>query len=207
MPERDPRKDFLIAMYNQLMNDINRHIIVVWQSIATLGVAITAFTLVKDHVISVEIAVSIVLIICIWVIAHVYDASYWYNRNLVMIANIERQFLLASDLRDIHYYFGKHRPAGKMISHLKIQMWLALGIAGFVLAYEFLEVLLPMFCGTDKIRFVAFLPWVIAMIGIGVWVHFHRDTRQKYAEFVQNSPGITVDTTGISYGKGHGFRK
>jgi hypothetical protein len=32
--------------------------------------------------------------------------SYWYNRNLVIIANIERQFL---GRKEIHYYFGKHR--------------------------------------------------------------------------------------------------
>jgi hypothetical protein len=34
-PEK-ARSDFLIAMYNQLMNDINRHIVVVWQSVTAL---------------------------------------------------------------------------------------------------------------------------------------------------------------------------
>jgi len=30
------RLDFLIAMYNQLMGDINRHIVVIWQSVGVL---------------------------------------------------------------------------------------------------------------------------------------------------------------------------
>jgi hypothetical protein len=52
--------------------------------------------------------------------------SYWYNRNLVIIANIERQFL---GRKEIHYYFGKHRKKSAMITHLKIQYARGLGIA------------------------------------------------------------------------------
>ena len=54
--------------------------------------------------------------------ANLIDSSYWYNRNLVIIANIERQFLELKDLKEIHYYFGAHRPKNKMITHLKVQM-------------------------------------------------------------------------------------
>src|SRR5262245_16570834 len=102
------RSDFLIAMYGKLMNDINRHIVVVWQSVGVLFGAFAVFALVEKQVISLDIAASLIIFLCAWVIAHVYDAGYWYNRNLVIIANIERQFLRRSDLRDIHYYFGKH---------------------------------------------------------------------------------------------------
>lgn len=88
-PEK-PRRDFLLAMYGQLMNDINRHIVVVWQSVGVLFGAFAVFALVEKQIVSLDIATSLIVILCTWVIAHVYDAGYWYNRNLVIIANIER---------------------------------------------------------------------------------------------------------------------
>src|ERR1700733_12699076 len=100
MPEFDPQKarsDFLIAMYNQMMNDINRHIIVVWQAVGVLFGAFAVLALVEKQIITMDVAASLIIILCIWVIAHVYDSSYWYNRNLVIIANIERQFLRHED--------------------------------------------------------------------------------------------------------------
>ena len=114
----DRRDQFLIEMYKQMMNDINRHILVVWQSIATLVAAFAVFALVEKKVITLDIATSIIVLLCAWLCVHLLDASYWYNRNLAIIANIERQFLMTSDLRDIHHYFGSHRPGNRMIKHL-----------------------------------------------------------------------------------------
>jgi hypothetical protein len=82
--EFDPEKarsDFLIAMYNQLMNDINRHIVVVWQSVGVLFGAFAVFALVEKQIISLDVATSLIVLLCAWVVAHVHDASYWYNRN------------------------------------------------------------------------------------------------------------------------------
>jgi hypothetical protein len=205
MPDLDRRDQFLVAMYNQLMNDINRHIIVIWQSIGTLIAAIAAFTLVRDNVIPLDIACSIVLITCVWLIAHVYDASYWYNRNLVMIANIERQFLRRTDLREIHYYFGKHRPEGAMISHLRIQRGLALAIATLVLIFHFLKVILPIWQSSVKFDVLNTAPWIIAIGGIVIWIQSIISNRTKYSEFLRNSPGADIDTSGIEYHSGHGF--
>ena len=84
-PEK-ARLDFLLAMYAQLMNDINRHIVVVWQSVGVLFGAFAVFALVEKKILSLDIATSLIVMLCAWVIAHVYDASYWYNRNLVIIA-------------------------------------------------------------------------------------------------------------------------
>src|SRR3546814_2866580 len=44
--------------------------------------------------ISLDVAASLIILLCAWLYAHMLDAAYWYNRNLVIIANIERQFLL-----------------------------------------------------------------------------------------------------------------
>ena len=122
----DRRDEFLVEMYRQMFNDINRHIMVVWQSVGVVVGAFAIFALVEKNIISVDIATSIIILLCGWLFAHLVDSGYWYNRNLAIIANVERQFLNKSDLRDIHYYFGKHRPNNKMITHLRIQQ--ALGV-------------------------------------------------------------------------------
>jgi hypothetical protein len=65
------RSEFLIAMYNQMMNDINRHIVVVWQSVSVLVGAFAAWSLIEKKIISLDIAATLIVIITIWVIAHV----------------------------------------------------------------------------------------------------------------------------------------
>src|SRR5579859_5541016 len=103
----DDRKEFLTKMYDQMFNDINTHILVIWQSVGVLIGSFAVFALSEKGIIPIDLAISLVIILASWLMAHLYDASYWYNRNLVIIANIERQFLQKDDLRQIHYYFGK----------------------------------------------------------------------------------------------------
>ena len=204
MAEKDRRDEFLIALYNQLMNDINRHIIVVWQSVATLIGAFAAYGLVQQKLIPLDLAAAITLGACIWHLAHVYDASYWYNRNLVIIANIERQFLRQSDLKEIHYYFGKHRPVGSMISHLKIQYMFGAVIGVLVLVYHFVHVILPL-KSVAELSFLNVMPIAIAILGVlFLWRSAERN-EQKYREFLRNSPGAEIATVGVEYGVGHGF--
>ena len=71
-----------------------------------------------------------------WLLAHVFEASYWYNRNLVIIANIERQTIRTEDLKEIHYYFGKHRHIGSMIYHLRVQFVFGLLMGVLLLSYH-----------------------------------------------------------------------
>ena len=132
----DERKEFLVQMYNQMFNDINRHIMVVWQSIGVLIGAFAIFALVEKNIVSLDVAVALIVLLTAWLVAHLLDASYWYNRNLVIIANIERQFLTKDDLQKIHYYFGAHRPKNRMITHLKIQVALGAGLAVLVIGYH-----------------------------------------------------------------------
>lgn len=197
------RSTFLIAMYNQMMNDINRHIVVVWQSVGVLFAAFAAFALVEKKVIPLDIAISLIVFVCAWVIAHVYDAAYWYNRNLVIIANIERQFLKVSDLREIHYYFGEHRRAGEMITHLGIQKWLAVGVAGLVLLFHYFTVVSPAPSFSGLFTTLAVLPWISAVGGLGAWRHSHNKGVKRYKTFLQNSPGKDIDASGIKHGPGH----
>lgn len=202
------REELLLKIYDQMFNDINRHILVVWQSIGVLVGAFAIFALVEKQVVPLDFATSLVLLLAAWLIAHLFDAAYWYNRNLVIIANVERQFLEKEDLKNVHCYFGKHRKNNKMIEHLRIQLALAIGLASLVLIYHFVERVMPGFhsslSSVDPIRALPYLV-VIASSSYLLWLKKH--CRDKYREFVESSPGMPVDTTGISYGVGHGQGK
>lgn len=202
MTKDEDRSTFLIAVYNQMMNDINRHIVVVWQSVGVLFAAFAGLSLVEKQILPLDIGITLIVIVCAWVIAHVYDASLWYNRNLVIIANIERQFLRRSDLHDIHYYFGDHRRP-TVITHLRIQLWLAVGTCGLVLLYHFFSKVLPTISLAAPINWEATLPYIGAIIVGIVWYRSWRHAVERYETFLKNSPGVSIDTTGIQHGPGH----
>ena len=201
----DPeRRNFLIHMYDQMFNDINRHILVVWQSI---GVVIGAFALIglaERAILPLDVVVGLIALIGLWLLAHLEDAGYWYNRNLAIIANIERQFLEKADLKNIHYYFGKHRKKNVMLTHLKIQYFFGIGVILLILLYHFLtRVVQGLGAPWANFEPVRCLPYFIVIVGAIVVLRLHRKMKKKYAELIQNSPGIDVDTVGIVYGVGH----
>jgi hypothetical protein len=193
-------------MYNQMFNDINTHIIVVWQSISVLIGAFAVLALVEKKVITLDIGASVILLLCGWVLANLLDSAYWYNRNLVMIANIERQFLVPTDAHDIHYYFTAHRPNNKMITYLRIQTALGVGIGILMVLFHFITRVWPglglPFKYFDVQRTFPYL--VVAVVAVYVYrIRKHRD--RSYAEFLANSPGVQVSAENIRYGEGHGF--
>lgn len=200
------RDEILLRMYDQLFNDINRHITVIWQSISVIIGAFAVFTLVAKKIISIDLASSIIVLLVVWLIAHLYDASYWYNRNLTMIANIERQFLGKEDLREIHYYFGRHRPVNSMLTHLKIQYALGIGLGGLVILYHFIIRVVPGFSyPISNLDINRCLPYILLVIAIIYLYRLRKNRNQSYLEFLKNSPGKEIDTSGIDYGVGHGF--
>jgi hypothetical protein len=202
------RFEMLLRMYDQMFNDIDRHILVVWQSVGVLIGAFAVFALTEKNVISIDVATSLIVLLSGWLMAHLNDASYWYNRNLVIIANIERQFLSRQDLRNIHYYFGRHRPKNKMISHLRIQFAMALGLTGLIVLMHLFTRVLPGFrlsWHESVIDWQRALPYAMLAITLAVVAVLREEDNLAYSEFITNSPGIFVDTTGIDYGVGHGF--
>ncbi|SHJ87207.1 hypothetical protein SAMN04487911_1484 [Arenibacter nanhaiticus] len=132
----DRRDEFLLKMYEQMFNDIDRHHKIVWQVIGVLVGSFAFIALAEKGFIPIDIAVAVIVLLALWVIAHVYDSNYWYNRNLVIISNIERQFLQSSDLKDIQYYFGEHRDKNAVQTSLKIQLYIAYGIILVFLLYH-----------------------------------------------------------------------
>lgn len=199
------RQELLLKMYDQLFNDINRHIVVIWQSISVLIGAFAIFALVEKNIISIDLASAIIVLLSAWLLSHLYDSAYWYNRNLTMIANIERQFLLKEDLKNIHYYFGKHRPVNSMLTHLKIQFALGVGLCSIVLLYHFVTRVVPGFGGSfEHIDPVRALPYIVVFASFFFLKWIRNNRRDSYREFLYNSPGIEVDTNGLNYGVGHG---
>ena len=201
------RDEFLIHMYDQMFNDINRHIMVVWQSIGLVIGAFAIFALAEKEIVPVDFAVALILLISGWSLSHLEDASYWYNRNLAIIGNIERAFLEKQDLHDIHYYFGKHRPDNKMIGHLKIQYALGVSIIIVVLLFHFNTRVVPGF-DLPKTAFdpMKALPYAVTVGNVIYLLWFRKNRKRSYLEFIQNSPGKSVDTTDMNYGPGHGFQ-
>lgn len=206
----DDRKDFLVKMYDQMFNDIDRHHKIVWQTISVLVGAFAVLALVEKKVISIDMATGLIVLLSAWVLTHVYDSNYWYNRNLVIIANIERQFLKPSDLHDIQYYFGKHRDKNSIQTSLKIQRYFCWTIIVLFLIYHFSTSIVPGFkleFKMENIRLEKLIPYVAIVIGY-FFVEWIKNKRIKdYEEFLKNSPGIKIDTTGIDYGDGHPVQK
>ncbi len=201
------REAFLIKMYEQMFNDIDRHHKIVWQVVGVLIGSFAFLALAEKGIVSLDIAVSIIVLIILWVIAHVYDSNYWYNRNLVIISNIERLFLKQSDLKDIHYYFGKHRDKNALQTSLRIQLFLTWGLIGVFICYHFTTRILPgisLSKGEYYFDYIRILPYITLIIFYFILVRWIKNKRKSnYIEFLKNSPGIDIDTTNIDYGDGH----
>lgn len=201
----DDRRTFLLEMYRQMFADINRHMTVVWQSVSVLVGAFALFALVEKEIVPPDIATSLIILLCAWLIAHMLDAAYWYNRNLVIIANIERQFLDNQDKHHIQYYFVKHRTdKNKMITHLRIQSSLGIAIAILVLYFHFATRVFPgIIHELSQFDPARALPYLIFGASALYCRKLQLKGRDSYQNFLANSPGISVDASGISFGSGH----
>jgi hypothetical protein len=205
------RKEFLFHMYDQMFNDINRHINVIWQPITVLIGSFALLAAGMRDILQIDIAISLIILLAGWLLANLYDSSYWYNRNLVIIANIERQFLKQSDLKEIQYYFGKHRSAHAMIRHIRIQWWLGVFTGGTILLFHLFSEALKSFPDFSKIasefHLSLIIPYIVAVI-VAIWLNSFKNNREhSYAEFIKNSPGIELDTSNVEYGIGHPIEK
>jgi len=204
--DENSREELLLHMYDQMFNDINRHIMVVWQSVGVLVGAFAILALAEKQIISIDIGSSLIVLVAGWQLAHLYDASYWYNRNLAIIANIEKQFLSSSDLRNIHYYFGSHRPNNVMMTHLRIQYMLGLSVGLVVIIFHLLSRVWPGIGSPwSTLSPQAALPYIMAAVIVVYLLRLRKQRNRSYAEFIKNSPGIKLETSDIVYGEGHGF--
>jgi len=195
MSDRDFRKEFLLHMYDQLWNSINIRITGIWQCIGVLAGAFFVLSLVEKNIVPSDIAVSLIVLMAGWLLWNVQDASYWYNRNLCIVANIEKQMCQKTDMSKIHHYMGEHRKQ-KMISHLWIQCALGIGIIIVFMLYQLIKRTLPSFaCGFawQNILCTQSLPYAVLIVVIVAMFLLKRDHNRKYKEFLEKSPGIWAE--------------
>ncbi len=199
------RDELLLKMYDQMLNDINRHITVTWQSIATVLGTLSILGLSQQEFMPIDFSITLILVVCTWLLSHLLDAGYWYNRNLAIIANIEKQYLKKKDLQEIHYYFGKHRPNNKMLTHLKIQFHLGLTIALLFIFYHFFTRVSPGFSESfTEFDYIRAIPYFFICFAYFYLCRLNKNKNESYQEFLKNSPGKDIDVSDIDYGIGHG---
>lgn len=193
--EKD-RKDFLIQMYNQLCSEIDRHIKIIWQIVGVLLSAFAIFALVEKEIISLDIASVILVLVCGLSIAIVIESNFWYNRNLVIIANIERQFLNESDANDIHYYFTKHRSNNAYIDMMIIQIVFVVILLCVILIYHFSVQVLPyIHMEVSNFTPIKAMPYLVVLVVSILLIIFHKKRIKNYNSFKENSPGIQFENS------------
>ena len=146
MGDSDRRDDFLKQMYSEMWGNINRHLTVTWQAVGVLaGGFAVFFGLAERQAIPIDIAAALMVLIAAWQLCHVYDANTWFNRNLGIISNIERQFLTKRDEKEIEFYFteGPRKP-GNLVD-IWVCTWFGCGVVALVLGIHFVTRVLPGF--------------------------------------------------------------
>jgi hypothetical protein len=201
--EYQKRADFLIAMYNQLMGDINRHIVVVWQMAGVLGASIAAVAIAESKGFPLAIGILLLMLVCFWALEHIHDSNFWYNRNLVMITNIERVFLTEDDIDLVHPYFASHRKSGSFLTHLEIHRNYIKITALGSLAYFLNDEIIPYFSAYNDISLLKIMPFAVFAVLIARDIHLTEKYEKKYQDYLAISPGIQISRK-PNFGGTHG---
>lgn len=130
----DRRDEFLFHLYDQAYGNINRQFGFVWQSAGLVAAALAVFAFARQERLPRDIPATLFILVAGWYAANLIDANHWFNRNLHIIANIERAFLRRTDVHDIHFYF-RDRHGNKFLMHLKIQFALVASLTLLVSIY------------------------------------------------------------------------
>jgi len=201
--EYHKRPEFLIAMYNQLMGDINRHIVVVWQMVGVMTASVAALVFAQKNGVPASYAFILITIVSAWALEHIFDSNFWYNRNLVMITNIERVFLRERDLAYIHPYFAEHRKQHSFLAHLRIQRDYSYVVVAVSLVYFTLVDVLPSLDGSSSPDWRKIVAYAFAAgFAARAW-YLTRKYDAKYRDYLKISPGIAISHN-IDFGTTHG---
>lgn len=191
-PRGGERAQLLLAMYRSTWDNVNRHILVVWQSIGALTAAFAASYLSGKATAGADIGTALVVVATAWAGANVIDASGWFNRNLYIIRNIERQLLAKNDGLVVHPFFLKPARTG-MIEHLRIQLTLIAAVGALALLQHFLTRVLPFLDLHAKIDFARWTPYVIVVAAVPVLGKLHKHVQSQFLELVRIAPGEDPD--------------
>lgn len=191
------RFHFLLEMYKETSAHLNRHILVTWQSIGVVVGALAVFGLGDKFGVGndarLDFVTAVVTVVCAWAIAHVYDANNWFDRNLHIISNIERQFLKQEDLKNIHPYFLSHRrevSSKELLLHFQIQALMPFALWLLIMAYHFWKRVWPGFQSPiTNLELVRAMPYMVAAASVAYCLYVILDTRKGYKALAEKSPG------------------
>lgn len=185
--DKQARNDFLLNMYNQAFNNINRHIVIVWQTISILAASFVSILLSEKYDISIWISSILLIVYIVWMISHIIDAEHWFKRNLHIITNIEKNFLKKDDLELIHPYINNDVKHETMIESFRIQIFFACTIWIFILLYLFYKASITSSMG------LFFSYFCISVILSLILNAYHENNANKIKTLVKNSPGKSLD--------------
>lgn len=195
MSELNKRETFLLQMYTQMWNNINRHILIVWQSLGVFVAIFTALVLTGKKIWPLDWSVSLIVVVALWQIATAIDANFWYNRNLAIITNIERQFLNADDSKQIHYFFTKQRRA-TLLDHFQIHAFLGFAVLIGAIAYHFAIRVWPgIGAPWGNFEVNRLMPYLVVLVGIPAVIGFYVHQLRGYQKLLERSPGREVQTS------------
>lgn len=185
--DKQARNDFLINMYNQAFNNINRHIVIVWQTISILAASFVSILLSEKYDISIWISSILLIVYIVWMISHIIDAEHWFKRNLHIITNIEKNFLTKNDLVLVHPYINTDVKHETMIDSFRIQIFFACTVWIFMLVYLFYKASITSSMGLFLIYFC------ISVILSLILNTYHENNANKIKTLVIKSPGRSLD--------------
>lgn len=189
------RKDFLLAMYKELFNNIDRHISIVWQSIGVIVSMLGAFLLSEKYHIPSFLTIFIVIVMIGWTIARLIDAEHWYDRNIHIISNIEKIFLTDKDDDvNIHFYFKKNRTIKSRLESVVMQSYASTIL--WIISLLYFNWRIPKSIAENSIIFGAYIELFILLFCTGlmaIWLYFYRKQNVRAIEELrQNSPGLNM---------------
>jgi len=92
------RDEFLLRLYDNLWDSIDRVEAGMWQFIGLYAAAFGLVVLAVRGELPKEVSGVFGTIISLWGINVAINAGKWFNRNLLFVVNIEKQFLHPEDL-------------------------------------------------------------------------------------------------------------
>lgn len=195
---RIQRHEFILHYYDMAVKDLERHLKMGWQTIATAAGAIATISAGQQGYLPTPIAVSVALIVAFWGIENIIDSNLWALRAIGFLANVEALYFYKDDQRVFNPYAGQHPPYALMDS-LKSQFYAVLFIALMSITFFVIQIhqrapdftiLMGKITGSGRIKLAfwllpIFLLIILANRSVAEW----KRRKDDYLRFVTQSPG------------------
>ncbi len=195
---RKQRHEFILQYYDMAQKDLERHLKLGWETIATTAGAVALLSAGQQGYLPIPLAVSISLIVCFWGVWNIIDAGYWATRAIAFLANVEALYFYKDDSTYFNPYVGKH-PTIKLMDSLKAQFVAVVGV--IIIAFFFFiyhvnkradgisNINQALISSSSFKVFIWFLPLYCLIVGIYYALSIWSKRVNDYRDFVKDSPG------------------